>query len=141
MLPSVRDFPAISGTLLHGESNTVAKARSFPFLQDWRSHDRNFYKETDGALKSPDYPCENMPRSQLQTPVVSYILTIAYVRLLPSARLKVVGFPPTSRDYLMTTTIHISGLRDAACFLDSPSFVLPLLGLHVGFTTNLLVKL
>ena len=45
------------------------------------------------------------------------------------------------RDYLLTTTIHISGLSDAAYFLDSLSFVLTLLGLHVRFTTNLMVNL
>ena len=42
--------------------------------------------------KFPDYPCEYMPRSQLQTPVVSYILTITNIRLLPSDRFNDVGF-------------------------------------------------
>ena len=51
------------------------------------------YKETDGSLKFPDYPFENMPRSQLQTPVVSYKLTITFIKLLPSVLLKAVGFP------------------------------------------------
>ena len=51
-------------------------------------------KETDGSLKFPDYPFENMPRSQLQTLVVSYKLTIPSIRLLPSVLLKAVGFLP-----------------------------------------------
>jgi len=41
----------------------------------------------------------------------------------------------------MTTTIHISGLGDAAYSLVSFSFVLPLLDLHVKFTTTLPVQL
>jgi hypothetical protein len=59
-------------------------------------------KETDGSLKRwpepaegfPDYPFENMPRSQLQTSVVSYKLTITFTELLPSVRFKAVGFLP-----------------------------------------------
>ena len=99
------------------------------------------YKETDGSLKFPDYPFENMPRSQLQTPVVSYKLTFSLRGLLPSERIKAVGFFHLLADYLMTTTIHFSGLGDAACFLDSSSFVLSLLSVHVEFTTTLLVRL
>ena len=45
------------------------------------------------------------------------------------------------RDILMSTTIIISGLNDAACILDPSSFVRPLLGLHVEFTTDLLARL
>lgn len=45
------------------------------------------------------------------------------------------------RDYLLTATILISGLGDAAYLLGCPSFVLSLLSLHVGFTTALLVRL
>jgi len=54
----------------------------------------------------------------------------------------------------MTTTIHISGLIDAACILDPSGFGLPLQGLPsdftakrkppallVAFTTDLLAKL
>jgi hypothetical protein len=39
---------------------------------------------------------------------------------------------------LRTTTLHISGLHPAACFLALSSFVRPLLGVHVEFTTDLL---
>ena len=46
------------------------------------------------AGKFPDYPCENMPRSQLQTPVVSYKLTKSLIGLLPSVSNKTVGFVP-----------------------------------------------
>jgi hypothetical protein len=56
-------------------------------------------KGTDGSLKFPDYPFENMPRSQLQTPVVSYKLTITSIRLLPSVLLNAVGFLPMYRNY------------------------------------------
>ena len=98
-------------------------------------------KETDGSLKFPDYPFENLPRSQLQTPVVSYKLTISLIGLLPSERIKAVGFIRRLADYLMTTTIHFSGLGDATCFLDPSSFVRSLLSLHVEFTTTLLVRL
>jgi hypothetical protein len=45
------------------------------------------------------------------------------------------------RDILMPTMIKISGLYHAACILESSSFVLPLLGLHVEFTTDLLARL
>ena len=57
--------------------------------------------------------------------------------------LKAVGFSPIKKIgvILMTTTIHISGLGDAAYFLVSSSFVLPLLVLHVEFTITLLVRL
>ena len=42
---------------------------------------------------------------------------------------------------LLSTTIPISGLNNAACFLVPPSFVLPLPGWHVGFPTDLLARL
>jgi hypothetical protein len=45
------------------------------------------------------------------------------------------------RDILLSTTKKISGFYHAACILDSSSFVLPLLGLHVAFTTDLLAGL
>ena len=45
-----------------------------------------------------------------------------------------VGFPlsTTLRDILLSTTIHISGLNDAACLLATPGFVRPLTGRHAG---------
>ena len=42
---------------------------------------------------------------------------------------------------ILMTTITISGLDPTACTLDPPGFVLPLLGLHAGFTTDLLATL
>ena len=47
-------------------------------------------------------------------------------------RLHTVGFPLTTRVILSTTTIHISGLNDAACLLATPGFVRPLTGRHAG---------
>jgi len=42
---------------------------------------------------------------------------------------------------LLTTTLHISGLNDAAYMLVPSSFVRPLLGVHVACTTDLLARL
>jgi len=42
---------------------------------------------------------------------------------------------------LLTTTLHISGLYPAACFLVPSSFVRPLLGVHVEFAPDLLASL
>ncbi|MBN2012030.1 hypothetical protein JW960_22065 [candidate division KSB1 bacterium] len=62
-----------------------------------------------------------MPRSQLQTPVVSYILTITHVRLLPSARLKDVGFlPDVSGIIRMIPTIQTSELNTDPAFVAPP---------------------
>jgi hypothetical protein len=57
--------------------------------------------------------------------------------------LETVGFPldPAVRAILLSTTIRISGLHHAACLLVSSSSVLPLLGVHVEFTTDLLAEL
>jgi hypothetical protein len=41
---------------------------------------------------------------------------------------------------LLTTTLHISGLNDAACLLAHSSFVRPLLGWHAEFTPDLLAR-
>ena len=53
-----------------------------------------------------------------------------------------VGFPLRTalRDILLSTTILISGLNHAACILVHSSFVLPLLGWHVEFTTDRLAR-
>jgi hypothetical protein len=57
--------------------------------------------------------------------------------------LETVGFPldPALRDILLSTTILISGLHHAACTLIPSSSILPLLGVHVEFTTDLLARL
>lgn len=60
---------------------------------------------------------------------------------LPVARNRRLSPLDLWRDILLPTTIKISGLNNAACILDSSSFVLPLLGLHVEFTTDLLARL
>jgi hypothetical protein len=53
-----------------------------------------------------------------------------------------VGFPLRTalRDILLSTTLLISGLNHAACILVHSSFVLPLLGWHVEFTTDRLAR-
>jgi hypothetical protein len=53
-----------------------------------------------------------------------------------------VGFPLDDllRDILLSTTLHLSGLNHAACILAHSSFVLPLLGWHVEFATDLLAR-
>jgi hypothetical protein len=45
------------------------------------------------------------------------------------------------RAILLSTTLLISGLHHAACILAPSSFVPPLLGVHVEFTTDRLAKL
>jgi len=81
-----------------------------------------------------------MPRSQ--TPVVSCALAAIAHRIVAFRRLQTVGFClDTAETILLTTTIHISGLNDAACLLASSSSARPLLGWHVEFTTDRLASL
>ena len=56
--------------------------------------------------------------------------------------LETVGFPLDTplRDILLSTTILISGLDHAACILAPSSSVLPVLGVHVEFATDLLAR-
>jgi hypothetical protein len=101
---------------------------------------REFGKETGGSPKFPSSPSGDMPRSQ--TPVVSCPLAIARSGLLPSGQWKPSAFPSIlPKDILLSTTIHISGLHHAACILAPSSSVLPLLGLHVDVTSDLLARL
>jgi hypothetical protein len=80
-----------------------------------------------------------MPRSQ--TPVVSCALADVAHRIVAFRRLQTVGFDlDTAEAILLTTTIHISGLNHAADLLAHSSFVLPLLGWHVEFATDLLAR-
>src|SRR5438128_9622983 len=55
-------------------------------------------------------------------------------RTVAFRRLQTVGFPLCTalRDILLSTTIHISGLNDAACILATPGSVRPLAGRHAG---------
>jgi hypothetical protein len=102
---------------------------------------RQCRKETGGSPKFPSYPYRDMPRSQ--TPVVSWALAVARPGLLPSGHWTPSAFPslPPLRDILLSTTLPFSGLHHAACLLVPSSFVRPLLGLHVEFTTDLLARL
>jgi hypothetical protein len=101
---------------------------------------RRSRKETIGSPKFPSCPRRLMPRSQ--TPVVSCSLALSLPGLLPSAACTASAFPRFPCEFiLLSTTIHISGLNSAACFLVPPSSVLPLPGLHVGFPTGLLARL
>jgi hypothetical protein len=80
-----------------------------------------------------------MPRSQ--TPVVSCALAAIAPRTAAFRRMQTVGFClKTAEAILVTTTLHISGLNDAACLLAPSSFVRPLLGWHVEFATGLLAR-
>jgi hypothetical protein len=80
-----------------------------------------------------------MPRSQ--TPVVSWALASVAHRIVAFRRMQTVGFGLDAAEaILLTTTLHISGLNDAACLLAHSSFVRPLLGWHAEFTTDLLAR-
>src|SRR5205823_1440502 len=60
---------------------------------------------------------------------------------LPATARRRLSLATALRTILLTTTIHISGLHHAACILVPSSFVLPLLGVHVDFTADLLARL
>ena len=100
---------------------------------------RECCSETGGSPKFPSYPCEDMPRSQ--TPVVSCALASIAHRLVAFRRMHTVGFGlAAAAALLLTTTLPIAGLHDAACLLAPSSFVRPLLGWHAEFTTDLLAR-
>ena len=101
---------------------------------------RELCSETGGSPKFPSYPSEDMPRSQ--TPVVSCALACIAHRIVAFRCLQTVGFClDLAEAILLTTTIHISGLNHAAYLLAHSRFVLPLLGWHVEFATDLLARL
>ena len=80
-----------------------------------------------------------MPRSQ--TPVVSCGLASTAHRIVAFRRMQTVGFRLDAAEaLLLTTTLHISGLTDAACLLAHSGFVRPLLGWHAEFTADLLAR-
>ena len=100
---------------------------------------RELCSETGGSPKFPSDPSEDMPRSQ--TPVVSCALAAVAPRIVAFRRMHTVGFGlDAAAAILLTTTLHISGLHHAACLLAHSSFVRPLLGWHVEFTTDLLAR-
>ena len=101
---------------------------------------RDVGTETGGSPTFPRYPSEDMPRSQ--TPVVSCALAALAHRIVAFRRMQTVGFClDTAETILLTTTLHISGLNDAACLLAHSSFVRPLLGWHVEFAPDRLARL
>ena len=76
-----------------------------------------------------------------QTPVVSCALACIAPRIAAFRCLQTVGFYlDTAEAILVTTTLPLSGLNDAACLLAHSSFVRPLLGWHVEFATDLLAR-
>jgi hypothetical protein len=96
--------------------------------------------ETGGSPTCPSSPSEDMPRSQ--TPVVSCALACITHRIVAFRCVHTVGFClDTAQAILLTTTIHISGLNDAACLLAHSRFVRPLLGWHVEFAPDWLARL
>jgi hypothetical protein len=98
-------------------------------------------KEAFGPPTSPSYPHECMPWSQ--TPVVSQAHRHSAPRTAAFRRMHSVGFPlPLHRKIYPLDHHSINfGAQYTACTLDSSSFVLPLLGLHVDFTTDLSARL
>jgi hypothetical protein len=62
-------------------------------------------------------------------------------RIVAFRRMQTVGFCLDAAEaILLTTTLHISGLNDAACLLAHSGFVRPLLGWHAEFTPDLLAR-
>jgi hypothetical protein len=95
--------------------------------------------ETGGSPTFPRDPSADLPRSP--TPGVSWALAAVAHRIAAFRRMQTVGFClDTAEAILVTTTLPISGLNDAACLLAPSSFVRPLLGWHVEFATDLLAR-
>ena len=92
------------------------------------------HKETFGSPKFPSYPFEHMPWSK--TPVVSFMLAISHIGLLPSAQSKASAFLPHSGSYPNDHNYTFFGAQYRAYTLVPSSFVLPLPGLHVDFSTE-----
>jgi len=100
-------------------------------------------KETSGSHKFPSYPFGRMPRSH-QTPVESWPLALAQPGLLPSAACKASALAPCQTPQeviLLSTTILISGLNNAACILPTSRLRTSIAGLVRGFVTDLLARL
>jgi len=75
------------------------------------------------------------------TPVVTGWLTLSPPGLLPSANAIASAFPGFRQFILRPQKYGISGLNLTAYVLAPPSFTRPLLALHVGLATDLLVRL
>ena len=101
---------------------------------------RDVCTETGGSPTFPSYPSEDMPRSQ--TPVVSWALAAIAHRMVAFRRMHTVGLClDTPETILLTTTLPISGLNDAACLLAHSSFVRSLLSWHAEFAPDRLARL
>ena len=99
------------------------------------------HKETVGSPKFPSYPVDTCPalRPRRYPGHSPYRIQDC---CLPHNAKRRLSLPRLPGELIqMTTTIHISGLGDAACILDPSGFGLPLQGLPSDFTTYLLVKL
>jgi hypothetical protein len=81
-----------------------------------------------------------MPRSQ--TPVGACALACIAHRIVAFRCVHTVGCClDTAQAILLTTTLPISGLNDAACLLAPSRFVRPLLGWHVECAPDWLARL
>src|SRR5262245_8455158 len=97
------------------------------------------HKEPGGSPRCPSSPWADMHRSQ--TAMVSWALASVAHRIVGFRRMHTVGFCLDAAEaILLTTTIPIAGLNDAACLLAHSSFVRPLLGCHAECTTDLLAR-
>ena len=92
-------------------------------------------KEAFGPPKSPSYPMDACPG--LRPRWCPRHIAIARPGLLPSSRYKLSAFSRTQQDYPHDHHYTDFGAQYRACTLDPSSFVLPLLGLQVDFTTDL----
>ena len=101
---------------------------------------RDVGTEPGGAPTFPSYPSEDMPRSQ--TPVVSCALAAIAHRMVAFRRMHTVGLClDTPETLLLTTTLPIAGLNDAACLRAPSSFVRSLLRWHAEFAPDRLARL
>ena len=109
-------------------------------LSGWYPFLPFLYKEIFGSPKSPSYPFRDMPCSS--TPVVSLLLACYVARVAAFRPTHTVGFHFRLLESLSVDhNTKISGLSHTAYLLSPSSFVLPLLGLHVDFPTDLLARL
>jgi len=115
------------------ELATDARAFDLPVtLRFWVS----WHKETVGSPEFPSYPFGCMLRSR--TPVVPSVHRPNAPCADAFRHDYTVGFHSRKpQEFIPMTTTPISGLNHTAYILDPPGFVLPLLGWHAGFTTDL----
>jgi len=99
----------------------------------------SLHKETDGYPEFPGYPYDCMPWSK--TPVVSRTHCHSASWTTAFHYIENVGFFPGFPTIIYRPHYKDFGAQYTAYSLASPGFVLPLLGLHAGFTTDLLARL